>query len=177
VETRDGWKGEVLWTTLNLVDQPLVKFASADVVEFAREPCPCGDTSPLMTSVRRRHDEIVIFGHKIPYDLLLGSLEKKFGHLEFLQVLTDESPAGHVIRCVVPESLKKTGTRCREIVLGTDEIGDFERRGLISVDVLFARRPLVGGRKPPRVVRGARKLMEASETCAGVGPQLHEGEK
>jgi phenylacetate-CoA ligase len=56
----DGEPGELVFTTLTKVGMPLLRYRTRDIVTMTREPCACGRTTPRISKVRGRTDDMII---------------------------------------------------------------------------------------------------------------------
>jgi len=55
-----GEPGELVITTLTKKGMPLIRYRTRDIVTMDAEPCACGRTSPRISKVRGRTDEMII---------------------------------------------------------------------------------------------------------------------
>jgi phenylacetate-CoA ligase len=56
----DGTDGELVFTTLTNEAMPLLRYRTGDIASLTREPCACGRTSPRMSAVTGRRDDMLI---------------------------------------------------------------------------------------------------------------------
>jgi phenylacetate-CoA ligase len=56
----EGQAGELVITTLTKQGIPLLRYKTRDIVSLTTEPCPCGRTSPRMSKVCGRTDDMII---------------------------------------------------------------------------------------------------------------------
>ncbi|MDA0181327.1 phenylacetate--CoA ligase [Solirubrobacter phytolaccae] len=57
---RDGEDGELVITTLTKEAMPLLRYRTGDITSLTREPCACGRTSPRISAIRGRVDDMLI---------------------------------------------------------------------------------------------------------------------
>ena len=55
----DGDAGEVVCTNLLAYTMPLIRFRLGDLCRFAKEPCPCGRSLPLLDLVAGRTNDVI----------------------------------------------------------------------------------------------------------------------
>jgi phenylacetate-CoA ligase len=68
-----GVSGELVTTTLNNFARPLLRYATGDVVEVSRRPCPCGLSLPTVRVRGRGVDGLTLRGSALS-EHLLGSI-------------------------------------------------------------------------------------------------------
>lgn len=56
----DGEEGELVFTTLDRVGTPMVRYRTRDLSRLQTEPCPCGRTMRVMDRVHARTDDMLI---------------------------------------------------------------------------------------------------------------------
>jgi phenylacetate-coenzyme A ligase PaaK-like adenylate-forming protein len=149
-------RGEALWTTLHLLDQPLLQFASHDLVSLDMTPCPCGVSGPRLVEIQRTTDQIVLYGHKVQYIALRDSIERALGAMEFMQLYVCRDGGTYELHVLIPRRLQRKSTKCYEAVRSTGGLGEFAARGLLRIRINCVDRPVSGGRKVPGVIGGAR---------------------
>lgn len=59
-EMPEGEQGELVFTTLTKLGMPLVRYRTRDIVTIDYTPCKCGRTSPRISKVKGRTDDMVI---------------------------------------------------------------------------------------------------------------------
>jgi phenylacetate-CoA ligase len=55
-----GEEGELVFTTLTKVGMPLLRYRTRDIVTIDTTPCKCGRTSPRISKIRGRTDDMII---------------------------------------------------------------------------------------------------------------------
>ncbi|MGW3950958.1 phenylacetate--CoA ligase family protein [Streptomyces sp. NPDC004752] len=58
-------RGELVVTTLDMGSRPLLRYRTGDLVELPGTPCPCGVATPLLRTLGRSQDLIVLEGNGI----------------------------------------------------------------------------------------------------------------
>lgn len=58
-------RGELVVTTLDVQARPLLRYRTGDLVEIPGTPCPCGVATPLLRTLGRSQDLIVLEGNGI----------------------------------------------------------------------------------------------------------------
>ncbi|MFF5532326.1 phenylacetate--CoA ligase family protein [Streptomyces cinerochromogenes] len=58
-------RGELVVTTLDMPGRPLLRYRTGDLVEIPGTPCPCGVATPLLRTLGRSQDLIVLEGNGI----------------------------------------------------------------------------------------------------------------
>jgi phenylacetate-CoA ligase len=58
-------RGELVVTTLDMQARPLLRYRTGDLVEIPGTPCPCGVPTPLLRTLGRSQDLIVLEGNGI----------------------------------------------------------------------------------------------------------------
>ncbi|MFD8966675.1 phenylacetate--CoA ligase family protein [Streptomyces sp. NPDC059568] len=58
-------RGELVVTTLDMQARPLLRYRTGDLVEIPGTPCPCGVATPLLRTLGRSQDLIVLEGNGI----------------------------------------------------------------------------------------------------------------
>ena len=101
---KDGEDGELVFTTLTKQGIPLLRYKTRDIVSMTSEACVCGRTSPRMSKVKGRTDDMIIvrginvFPSQIEHVLLgleetephyLLIVDRKAGELDALEVLVE----------------------------------------------------------------------------------------
>ena len=56
----DGEEGELVFTTLDRVGTPMIRYRTRDISRLQTEPCPCGRTMRVMDRVHARSDDMLI---------------------------------------------------------------------------------------------------------------------
>jgi phenylacetate-CoA ligase len=56
----DGTPGELVFTTITKEAMPLLRYRTRDIASITHEPCPCGRTTPRMSRVTGRTDDMLI---------------------------------------------------------------------------------------------------------------------
>jgi phenylacetate-CoA ligase len=99
-----GSPGELIITPLTKVGMPLIRYRTRDIVSIDYEPCKCGRTSPRISKIRGRTDDMLIIrginvfpsqieevllnieGTQPHYQILV---ERKHGGLDEMEVLVE----------------------------------------------------------------------------------------
>lgn len=144
--------GEVVWTTLHFQDQPLIKYATRDLVSIRTEPCPCSCPYPLMDSVSRTEEQFVIYGYKFRYEVFHEALQKRFGPLELLFIEVDFADGKDRVKFVLPEHLAACKSAVVETIQQTDDMRYFLGAKFLDVDLEFASSRTMVARKSRRVL-------------------------
>jgi phenylacetate-CoA ligase len=103
-DVKDGGKGELVITTLTKQAIPLLRYRTRDIVGIEYEKCKCGRTTPRITKISGRTDDMIIvrginvFPSQIEH-VLLGIkgiqphyqliVDRKQGDLDELEVLVE----------------------------------------------------------------------------------------
>jgi phenylacetate-CoA ligase len=103
-EVKEGAKGELVITTLTKQGLPLIRYRTRDIVSIKYEKCKCGRTSPRISKISGRTDDMIIvrginvFPSQIEH-VLLGIegtqphyqlvVDRKVGDLDELEVLVE----------------------------------------------------------------------------------------
>jgi phenylacetate-CoA ligase len=101
---KEGSKGELVITTLTKQGLPLIRYRTRDIVSIKHEKCKCGRTSPRISKISGRTDDMIIvrginvFPSQIEH-VLLGIegtqphyqliVDRKSGDLDELEVLVE----------------------------------------------------------------------------------------
>ncbi|MBF0595747.1 MAG: phenylacetate--CoA ligase [Candidatus Omnitrophica bacterium] len=94
-EVPEGQPGMLVLTTLTKTGMPLLRYATRDIVSINREPCACGRTSPRISKIQGRTDDMLIvrgvnvFPSQIEQVLL--NIEETQPHY---QLIVDRKPNG-----------------------------------------------------------------------------------
>ena len=56
----EGEDGELVITTLTKTGSPLIRYRTRDIVSKTNEPCECGRTSPRISKIKGRTDDMLI---------------------------------------------------------------------------------------------------------------------
>jgi len=59
-EVGEGKDGELVITTLTKEALPLIRYRTGDIVSISRSPCRCGRTSPRISKIKGRTDDMLI---------------------------------------------------------------------------------------------------------------------
>jgi phenylacetate-CoA ligase len=103
-DVKEGSKGELVITTLTKQGLPLIRYRTRDIVSIKYEKCKCGRTSPRISKISGRTDDMIIvrginvFPSQIEH-VLLGIegtqphyqliVDRKVGDLDELEVLVE----------------------------------------------------------------------------------------
>ena len=103
-DVKEGSKGELVITTLTKQGLPLIRYRTRDIVAIKYEKCKCGRTSPRISKISGRTDDMIIvrginvFPSQIEH-VLLGIegtqphyqlvVDRKIGDLDELEVLVE----------------------------------------------------------------------------------------
>ena len=101
---KEGESGELVITTLTKMGMPLLRYRTRDIVSINYEPCKCGRTSPRISKITGRADDMIIvrginvFPSQIEH-VLLGIegtkphyqlvVDRKAGKLDELEILVE----------------------------------------------------------------------------------------
>lgn len=175
---RETLEGEVLFTTLHIHTQSVVKYRVGDLVRLTTAPCHCGDPSPRLWFRERTHDAFVIAGEKFRYNALLAALQEAVPALRLLSVeIEDLSDAeGHtLLRLILTEEMLPHREALLEVLqVGIFELDSIYRYGLVRFDLRFEPASYFEGRKVPRVVDRRQHMSmppAAPEDERGAGAQ------
>ncbi|OGJ87259.1 MAG: phenylacetate--CoA ligase [Candidatus Raymondbacteria bacterium RifOxyA12_full_50_37] len=129
----EGEYGELVFTTLTKQGIPLLRYRTRDIVSINYEQCVCGRTSPRMSKVRGRTDDMIIvrginvFPSQIEH-VLLGIegvqphyqliVERSVGGLDDLEIQVEIEEPFFSDEIKVLENLKQKIAREMESVLG-----------------------------------------------------------
>jgi len=101
-DTKPGEPGELVITTLTKEGIPLIRYRTRDIVSIDYEKCACGRTSPRISKIRGRTDDMIIVrginvfpsqiehvllkieGTKPHYQLIVDRKERELDELEIL---------------------------------------------------------------------------------------------
>ncbi|MFH0922332.1 MAG: phenylacetate--CoA ligase [Fibrobacterota bacterium] len=129
----DGEYGELVFTTLTKQAIPLLRYRTRDIVKITYEPCACGRTSPRMSKVRGRTDDMIIvrginvFPTQIEHVLLQVEgvmphyqlvVERSAGGLDDLEVVVEVDEKSFSDEIKKMENLRTAIKRKIESVLG-----------------------------------------------------------
>ncbi len=108
LDARPGEPGELVITTLTKDGQPLIRYKTRDIVSIDYEKCKCGRTTPRISKVRGRTDDMIIVrginvfpsqiehillqieGTKPHYQLIVDRKEREMDELEVLVEVEDK---------------------------------------------------------------------------------------
>jgi phenylacetate-CoA ligase len=76
----DGY-GELVYTTLSRRTMPLIRYRSHDVTRIERTSCSCGLSTPRMSKLRGRRDELVVASGGNLYPLMYENILRRVGGL------------------------------------------------------------------------------------------------
>ncbi len=100
----EGQPGELVVTTLTKQGIPLLRYKTRDIVSMTTEPCACGRTSPRMSKIMGRTDDMIVvrginvFPSQIEHVLLSVEgtqphyqlvVDRKTGELDDLEILVE----------------------------------------------------------------------------------------
>lgn len=92
---RDGESGVLVLTTLTKEGMPLLRYITRDIVTMTTQKCPCGRTSPRISKIKGRTDDMIIvrginvFPSQIEHILL--NIEETHPHY---QIIVDRETRG-----------------------------------------------------------------------------------
>lgn len=78
----DGEKGELVFTCITKEALPLIRYRTRDLSVLCHERCDCGRTSPRMTKVTGRSDDMLIIRGVNVFPSQIESVLMKYGELE-----------------------------------------------------------------------------------------------
>jgi len=152
IETDRSISGEVVWTTLHFEDQPLIKYATRDMVSISKVPCACSYSFPLMESVCRMEEQFVVYGYKFKYEVFHQAMERRHGPLEFLFIEVDSGDSKDRIKFVLPQRLATHELAVMDTLRRTDDMRYFTGMNFLDLCVEFRSARTVTQRKIRRVL-------------------------
>ncbi len=106
-EVKEGEDGELTITTLTKQGIPLIRYGTRDIVSMRRDKCRCGRTSPRISKIKGRTDDMIVvrginvFPSQIEH-VLVGIegtspqyqiiVDRKAHHLDDVEVLVEVEP-------------------------------------------------------------------------------------
>ena len=103
-DVAEGSEGELVLTTLTKQGMPLLRYRTRDIVSINRRPCRCGRTSPRISKIQGRTDDMIIvrginvFPSQVEHVLLRIAgiqpyyqliVDRKAGEMDELEVLVE----------------------------------------------------------------------------------------
>ena len=148
-------EGEVLFTTLHIRTQSVIKYRVGDHVRLDAEPCTCGNPNPRLTFLERTHEAFTIAGEKFSHAMILEGLQESAPDLPLANlVIEDLDPklGDALLRVQLPDSYQEMESK----FLDTLETGIFEldalyRYGLVKFQLEFLPINEIPGRKMSKV--------------------------
>lgn len=148
-------EGEVLFTTLHLRTQSVIKYRVGDRVRLDAAPCPCGNPLPLLTFLERIHEAFMIAGEKFHHAMILEGLRESAPDLPLANLIIedlDPKLGDAKLRVQLPDAYRELEPK----FLTTLETNIFEldalfRYGLVKFQLDFLPLDKIRGRKMTKV--------------------------
>lgn len=157
-------EGEVLFTTLHVRTQSVVKYNVGDRVRLTTAPCRCGEDLPRLFFIERTHDAFVIAGEKFRYEAIFEALKSAVPELQLLSIHISDLPAGEgdaLLRVVLPQDLKAREKELLGVLEGSVfELDSLHHYGLVRFELDFQPLDYFRERKLKRIVDTRRHLGE-----------------
>mgnify|MGYP001330580867 CR=1 FL=1 len=149
------YEGEVLFTTLHIRTQSVIKYRVGDRVRLDTKICPCGNTNPRLTFLERTHEAFMIAGDKFTHAMILEGLQESAPDLPLANlVIEDLDPklGDALLRVQLPDSYQKMEAKFL-YTLEKDifELDALHRYGLVKFQLEFLPIDKIPGRKMTKV--------------------------
>jgi len=145
------YTGEVLFTTLRIRNQSMIKYRVGDQVEINATPCLCGSPNPRLVFLNRTLEAFVIAGEKFHHKMILEGLRESAPDLPLVILIIedlDSSDGEVLLRVQLPDLYRDLEQK----FLNTLEKGIFEldalfRYGWVKFKIEFIPLDKFQGRK------------------------------
>lgn len=127
--------GEVAWTTLHFIDQPLIKFVNGDTISIQKERCSCGSDYPLMRKVIRTNDIFAIYGQKFRYEDFAKAIANEVGPVKALRIILTPGVKCDKVVFQVPDHLMKKREAIMKAVRLIEDFDYFLKMGFVVTDI------------------------------------------
>jgi phenylacetate-coenzyme A ligase PaaK-like adenylate-forming protein len=136
-------EGEVLFTTLYIKYQSVVKYEVGDIVRLTTQPCPCGDPLPRLRFIERTHDSFILTGIKFRYQTILDAFREIVPELTQMSIrLSDISEEqGHTrLDIALPNEFAAHERPLLDILKhGIFEMDDVHQFGFVRFNLTFVK--------------------------------------
>ena len=149
------FEGEVLFTTLHIRTQSMIKYRGGDHVRIDISPCTCGNHTPRMIFLNRTLEAFIIAGEKFHHAMILEGLRESAADLPFAILIIEDllsADGDALLRVQLPDSHRRLDPEFR----GTLENDIFEldalfRYGWVKFKIEFLHMENFQGRKMIKV--------------------------
>jgi phenylacetate-CoA ligase len=149
----DGY-GELAYTTLNRRTMPLIRYRSRDVTRIEPAPCSCGISSPRISKLRGRCDELVVASGGNLYPLMFENILRRVPGLALdWQVIFKLEGLREILEINVESERTDFEALENEIHRSATELYPDLMKNL-ALDIFEMRLAV----HPPRTIRKGRKL-------------------
>ena len=138
----DHCRGKVAWTSLRILDQPVIKYAVHDLVDIAVGRCACGVDSPRLLFNNRVDETFFLFGITFNYKFFLELVSDAVGEPVNLGVTvihlsnTTKAPSD-LIRLTLDQSFEPRKIDIENAVTSVHPLSELMWSKFIRVEVEF----------------------------------------
>jgi phenylacetate-coenzyme A ligase PaaK-like adenylate-forming protein len=149
------FEGEVLFTTLHIRTQSMIKYRVGDHVRINIGSCPCGNHNPRMTFLNRTLEAFIIAGEKFHHAMILEGLRESAPDLPFAILVIEDlnsTEGDALLRVQLPDSYHQLEPEFRA-TLENDifELDALFRYGWVKFQIEFLPMDMFQGRKMIKV--------------------------
>ena len=149
------FEGEVLFTTLRIRTQSMIKYRVGDRVRINTAYCPCGNPNPRLTFLNRTQEAFIIAGEKFHHAMILEGLKESAPDLPFANLVIedlDPTEGDALLRVQLPDAYREKGTQFLT-TLETDifELDALFRYGWVKFELEFLSIDMFQDRKMIKV--------------------------
>ena len=149
------FEGEVLFTTLHIRTQSMIKYRVGDHVRIDISPCPCGNHNPRMMFLNRTLEAFIIAGEKFHHAMILEGLRESASDLPFAVLVIEDLHSAEgdaLLRVQLPDSYHQLEPQFRS-TLENDifELDALFRYGWVKFQIEFLPMEMFHGRKMIKV--------------------------
>lgn len=151
------YRGTVAWTSLQIQQQPVVKYQVNDLVDIDIHPCGCGSNSPRLIFHQRIDETFFLYGITFTYQFFLELLELVLSGPVQLEIrlvhyrnATNETTDSIIL--VLDESFRGSEDEVRERLSEVHPLSELIWCNFVQLKFEFVPADCVGPRKGRRVL-------------------------
>lgn len=151
----DEFEGEVLFTTLHIRTQSVIKYRVGDRVRLTTAPCPCGDPKPRLKFIERTHEAFMIAGEKFSHSMILEGLQESTSDLPLANLIIEDlasTEGDALLRVQLPDTYREHENDFLETLqTGIFELDALFHYGHVKFELEFLPIEQIHGRKMTKV--------------------------
>ena len=152
---KNEFEGEVLFTTLHVRTQSVIKYRVGDRVRLTAAPCSCGNTMPRLKFIERTHEAFMIAGEKFSHSMILEGLQESAPNLPLANLIIEDLAAAEgdaLLRVQLPDTYREQESEFLETLqTSIFELDALYHYGHVKFELEFLPIEQIQGRKIAKV--------------------------